>query len=115
VSVPESLLRELVAGVVQNAIEASPPNGRIHVTARVATNGVEVSVTDEGEGIPEALRERVFEPFFTTKEAGVVVRGFGLTMVKSIVDALGGRVTVGDAPAGGACVRVLLPAAERGD
>lgn len=112
VSVPESLLRELVAGVLQNAIEASPPNGEIRVAARVGADGLEVTVTDQGAGIPDALREQVFEPFFTTKNPGVVVRGFGLTMVKSIVDALGGRVIVADAPGGGACVRVRLPAPE---
>jgi PAS domain S-box-containing protein len=115
VSVPDSLLRELVAAVLQNAIEASPRDGTVHVAARVESDAVEVAVTDDGPGIPAALRDRVFEPFFTTKEPGVVVRGFGLTMVKSIVDALGGRVMVDAAAGGGAAVRVRIPAAEAPD
>ena len=115
VSVADSLLRELVSGVLQNAIEASPPNGTVHVAARIEPDAVEVTITDAGPGIPEDLRDRIFEPFFSTKEPGVVVRGFGLTMVKSIVDALGGRVTVDDAPGGGAAVRVRIPATEAPD
>ena len=109
--VADALLREVVAAVVQNAIEACPRGGTVRVTASVGPEAIDVAVSDDGPGIPEDARARVFEPFFTTKAPRAAVHGFGLTIVKSIVDALGGRVVVGDAPGGGACVRVHLPTA----
>ena len=56
--------------------------------------------------MPPELRERVFEPFFTTRSRGV---GLGLAVARQIVQAHGGKIEVGDAPAGGARFSVRLP------
>lgn len=73
---------------------------------------VRFSVTDNGPGVPEDLREKIFDPYFTTKapEEGT---GLGLFIVSGVVRRLGGAVWVDDAPEGGAAFHVLLPAATR--
>jgi hypothetical protein len=70
-----------------------------------------LEVRDTGEGIPEALRERVFEPFFTTKPLGKGT-GLGLAVSRSIVENQGGRLEVSTGPGGvGTSFRVILPPA----
>ncbi len=71
---------------------------------------VHLSVTDNGPGVPVALREKIFDPYFTTKgpEQGT---GLGLFITAGVVRRLGGAVWVEDASQGGAAFHVLLPAA----
>jgi two-component system cell cycle sensor histidine kinase/response regulator CckA len=69
---------------------------------------VEITVSDEGPGIPAGILPRVFDPFFTTKPDG---SGLGLAMSHSIVQAHGGRIAVSSLPGGGATFCVWLPAA----
>ena len=74
---------------------------------------VELTVDDDGPGIPVEDRERVFDRFTRlddgrARDAGGL--GIGLSMVKAIVEQHGGAVSIGDAPIGGARVTVRLPA-----
>ncbi len=103
-----------------NALEAMPEGGRLRFAAerRTAPTGesrVAVSVSDQGPGVDPAKRQRIFEPFFTTKAQGT---GMGLPVVKRIVEAHGGWLTVGASSGtgdqagprgGGAIFRVELP------
>ena len=94
-----------------NALEA-PKGGRVTLTTSARQDGwVRVEVDDTGPGVPQGLRERIFEPFFTTKAQG---SGLGLPIVHGIVTQHGGRLTVSDAPGGGARFTVELPAAGQG-
>ena len=77
------------------------------------TGTVELTVDDDGPGIPVEDRERVFDRFTRlddgrARDAGGL--GLGLSMVKAIVEQHGGTVTIGDAPLGGARITVSLPA-----
>ena len=99
--------------LVDNAIDHSPPDGR--VTVRVAQHGrlAELSVEDQGPGVPSAERERIFEPF--TRLPGVrrdrsEGTGLGLAIASRIVAAHGGTIAVDDGPGGGARFVVGLPA-----
>ena len=65
-------------------------------------------VTDNGPGVPPALRERVFQPFFTMKRNGT---GLGLALVQKIIVFHNGRIAVGAAPQGGASFQITLPLA----
>jgi len=116
-------LHEAALNLVKNAVEAvAGPNrqARIAVATRYRagfrftgrdgprTRGaLEISVTDNGPGVPEATVARVFEPFFTTKSGGA---GIGLAVVAEIMQAHGGFVVLDNSP-GGACLRLLFPIA----
>ena len=68
---------------------------------------VYVEVQDNGPGVPPELRDRIFEPFFTTK--GEHGNGLGLWISAEIARIHGGRLTVSDAPGGGALFQLELP------
>jgi signal transduction histidine kinase len=74
-----------------------------------AKNSIEITVADNGPGIPPEIRDKIFEPFFSGREAG---RGLGLGLAKCwrIVTLHGGQIEVRDTPGGGATFVVRLPA-----
>jgi len=92
------------------SIEASNVDGRLTDDGNwIAGNFVELTVSDTGHGIPEAIRSQVFEPFFTTKEAGKGT-GLGLTTVASIVRDHLGVIRIAKTDLSGSVFSVLLPA-----
>jgi signal transduction histidine kinase len=83
---------EVFVNLLQNAREVLNGHGIIAVAARYAGDyAVEVSIADNGPGIPEDLRERVFEAYFSTKDKGT---GLGLAIVRHNVETYGGTVRV---------------------
>ncbi|WP_373058519.1 ATP-binding protein [Gemmatimonas sp.] len=111
VPVPDALLRQTMYNLVQNAFDASPATGTITVTAMVEQDECVLRVTDEGPGVPDALRERIFDPFFSTKDRTVKTggMGIGLSLVRQSVQAVGGTIFVHDRPQGGTEFEVRLP------
>jgi signal transduction histidine kinase len=103
-------LKQVVANLVANAIDATEGGGRIRVSARSAKDKVEITVSDTGSGIEEANLSRLFEPFFTTKpEIGT---GLGLWVTKGIVDKQEGSISIRsstDSVVHGTAVTVTLP------
>jgi signal transduction histidine kinase len=77
--------------LLKNAIEAIPDNrpGMISITHKITSGHVLVIVADNGNGIPENLREKIFAPNFTTKSSGT---GLGLAFVKNSIENAGGKV-----------------------
>ncbi len=105
-------LAQVVRNLVENA--ARHADARIAVAVREAGDHVELSVEDDGPGIPESQRERVFERFVRLDEArarDAGGSGLGLAIVKEIVAAHGGTVAISSAGLGGARFVVRLPAA----
>jgi signal transduction histidine kinase len=108
-----SRLKQALVNLVLNAIQASPPGHTIWVTTGNGVDAtgraiVEVSIRDEGPGIPENDRETIFHPFFTTKDNGT---GLGLPVTKQIVADHGGTIAVEGGPGRGATFVVRLPLA----
>jgi two-component system sensor histidine kinase HydH len=101
------LVCQVLVGLLSNAAAVTPVGGEVVVRTRAANGTLELAVADSGPGIAPELRARVFEPFFTTRPEGT---GLGLAVARQIVEAHGGRIDVGDGPAGGACFTVRLPA-----
>jgi signal transduction histidine kinase len=105
-----ALLEQVVANLVQNALDATQGQERRHVLVRVyaAAGEARISVRDNGPGVPAALRQRIFEPFFTTKgERGT---GLGLVLVRHAVSRMGGTLSLGPSERG-AVFRVRLRSA----
>lgn len=103
-------LRQVIHNLLQNAEQAVSDVAapRIVVRTQAIDGGVQFTMHDNGPGFPEALIGRVFEPYVTTKPKGT---GLGLAIVKKIVEEHNGRITIANAPAGGAAVTIILPAA----
>jgi len=105
-----ALLEQVVANLVQNALDATLGQEKRHVLVRVyaASGEARISVRDNGPGVPAALRQRIFEPFFTTKgERGT---GLGLVLVRHAVSRMGGTLSLGPSERG-AVFRIRLRAA----
>lgn len=111
VPVPDALLRQTLYNLVQNALDASPTGGTITVTAVHKAPWCVIRVTDEGPGVPEAIRRRIFDPFFSTKDRSVKTggMGIGLSLVRQSVLAVGGEIDVRDRAGGGTEFEVRLP------
>src|SRR3984893_4641699 len=90
------------AGIVTIVVESA------HAGAGNRPGAIVVSVRDQGEGIPPEIAPRVFRQFWRGKRRGGT--GLGLYIVKGLVEALGGDITVGRAPGGGAEFRFTVPA-----
>ena len=101
-------LRQVMMNLALNALEATPREGRVRVSARAVDREVMLAVDDSGPGIPQENAERIFEPFFTTKAAG---SGLGLSIVHAIVTQHGGSIGYGKSSLGGARFWVRLPRA----
>ncbi len=102
-----ALLEQVVANLVQNALDATTGQEKRHVLVRVyaASGEARISVRDNGPGVPAALRQRIFEPFFTTKgERGT---GLGLVLVRHAVSRMGGTLSLGPSEHG-AVFRIRL-------
>jgi two-component system sensor histidine kinase TctE len=105
VEAPPRLLHELLTNLVGNAILHMQKAGRASVSLVSSEREIMLTVTDDGVGIPEALRERVFERFFRIGESNADGSGLGMAIVKEICDSLGARVAL-STPPGGAGLRV---------
>jgi two-component system sensor histidine kinase FlrB len=100
-----------VLNLATNALQSATADLDLHLLARRAADGrAQIVVSDNGPGVPAPIRERIFEPFFTTRARG---NGIGLAIVKSVVEAHDGRVSLAEvadgAPAGATFV-IDLPA-----
>lgn len=105
------LLRQAFANLVRNAIEACeraqrPPAVEVRGAVHVGDGVVEVTVADNGPGLPAADRDRLFQPFFTTRSDGT---GLGLALVLKFIVTHNGQVRAADRPGGGAVFTVQLP------
>jgi signal transduction histidine kinase len=86
----QELLRVLM-NLVQNALSACGPGGRVELSSRASGQAVVYTVRDDGPGIAPDVRARLFEPYFTTRSAGT---GLGLAISKRLVEAHGGRIAL---------------------
>jgi signal transduction histidine kinase len=103
-----TLVDQAVTNLVANAVRHAPEGSRIWVSARQVDPGwVAVSVRDQGSGVPAELREALFEPF--QRGPGSTSSGVGLAIVRAVVDAHGGTVTIHDGTTGGTDVSFTLP------
>jgi signal transduction histidine kinase len=88
-------LNQVWANLVDNALDAA--KSRVIVSAKRHGDSIEVSVEDDGAGMPEEVRQRIFDPFFTTKPVGQGT-GLGLDLARRVVRRHRGEIAVESAP-----------------
>ncbi len=105
------LIRQAVANLIQNAMEFSPENGTIQVTARKDGECVRFQVADDGPGIPEFALEKIFDKFFSLQRPGDGKKstGLGLNFVKETAALHGGTLAVQNKTDKGAIAILSLP------
>jgi signal transduction histidine kinase len=110
VTLPENMLRQILYNVVLNAAEASPADGLVRITAEIKANRLHIAVSDRGAGISEEIKARIFEPFFTTKSNGSTGgMGLGLSICKSLIEAMNGSIELESKPGEGTVCRIAIP------
>jgi signal transduction histidine kinase len=105
-------LAQLLGHLIGNAVKFTDRGGSVEVTARVEGGRVVVEIVDTGAGIPADEQRHLFERFFrsrTTVARAIPGTGIGLSIVKAIVDAHSGRVSIESVEGAGTTVRVELP------
>jgi two-component system NtrC family sensor kinase len=101
-------LNQVFLNLIMNACDALENEGRITIRTRPIPDGVRLEFSDDGPGIPPEVQSRLFDPFFTTKPVGKGT-GLGLSLSHGIIERHGGRISVQDAPEGGALFVIELP------
>jgi signal transduction histidine kinase len=105
-------LAQVLANLLQNALKYSPPDTPVQVRATAMEEGVRVEVHNQGEPIPRELRPRLFEPFQSGARSAEAVKkslGLGLYIVREIVQAHAGSISVRSEPGLGSIFTLTLP------
>ncbi len=113
-SVPLDRDRMMLAmdALLENAVHHTRPGGTITIAAERRGDELELSVTDDGVGVPHEAQSRVFDRFYRVdrgRNRRVGGAGLGLSIVRAVATAHGGSVSLSDAPGQGTRVSVLLP------
>ncbi len=105
------LLRHAIANLLQNAVDFTPPGGRIYVSLSKDDRQAMLRVRDTGPGIPDFAQERVFERFYSLPrpDTGQKSSGLGLPFVKEVGDLHGGSASFSPGPGGGAEFTLRIP------
>jgi PAS domain S-box-containing protein len=101
-------LEQVLVNLAVNARDAMPDGGTLAIAVAGVSDGVRITVVDDGTGMLDEVRDRAFEPFFTTKDPGQGT-GLGLATVHGIVIDSGGTVDIESAPGQGTSVAIFLP------
>ncbi len=107
---PEDL-RDVIAHLVRNALEAMPRGGDLYVTSEEGGGQAHLTIMDNGMGVPEQVMDRIFDPFFTTRGKGA--SGLGLSVAYAVIRRHGGVMEVSSEKGQGTEIRVRIPLAPR--
>jgi len=102
---------QILLNLLMNASQILPAGGHIKVSSRIAGDEAELTVEDDGPGIPAGSREEIFEPLVSNRDGGI---GLGLSIVREIVTMHSGTLEVRDGSLGGACFCIRLPLSHEG-
>lgn len=105
-----SALSSMAGNLIDNAMRYSPQGSPVEIVLERDGDDAVLTVADLGDGIPDALRERVFEPYYRVPGSTGSGSGLGLSIVREVVDRVGGRVSIGPGPGGaGTTAEVRIP------
>ncbi len=107
ISADSAMLYQAFLNILINAFQSLKQNGQITIRARWVSGYIIINFIDNGEGVPEEVLKKIWTPFFTTKDTGT---GLGLGIVKNIIEAHKGAITITNESSKGANVEIRLPA-----
>jgi signal transduction histidine kinase len=100
-------IEQVLINLIKNAVEAGSPPDAVEIALQLEDDGaVRFEISDRGSGFDDEALQSAFTPFYTTKEKG---SGMGHSLCREIVEAHGGRLSLGNRDGGGALVTLLLP------
>jgi signal transduction histidine kinase len=108
----QQFLSQALANLVENAVKFTPSGGQVRLSVENVEEGVIITIRDTGIGIPHEALSRVFERFFRANQPGtdhIRGSGLGLSLVKAVVDAHGGRIWLESEEGKGTTVYLALP------
>jgi two-component system sensor histidine kinase KdpD len=106
------LLERVVANLLSNAATASPHGCPVRIVGRAAADRLELSIVDNGPGVPAAQRDRMFAPFQRLDDHSATAGlGLGLAIARGFTEAMDGSLQASDTPGGGLTMTISLPAA----
>lgn len=108
VYLPEGELKQVLFNLIRNAIQASSPNQVVKVSVQL-NDQLEIRVQDYGSGIADDVLPQIFDPFFSTKSQIKEGMGLGLSVSRSLIESMGGKITVETAVGFGTTFTVTLP------
>ena len=109
VTLDANRFRRVIDNILNNAREALKPGEQVEISWQLTDSSLAIEISDNGPGIPEAIREHLFEPFVTSNKEGGT--GLGLAITRKIVDDHGGTIEVVSSPGQGSRFIVSLPLA----
>ena len=104
----QAQLQQVVLNLMNNAIDAIGKDGTISVKSTAGKSEIRLTIADSGPGIPESLQKKIFDPFFTTKSTGKGT-GLGLWISYSIIEKMGGTLSLQSREGEGATFTITLP------
>lgn len=107
----KSQLTQLLSNLVDNAVKYNHSGGRVVISSESQDDGVVLSVTDDGPGIPEECRQKIFDRFYKVRSTSSG-HGLGLSIAGSIARIHKARINVGTSGSGGTVFQVIFPAVE---
>jgi two-component system OmpR family sensor kinase len=111
-SVDAGAIRQALVNLLDNAIKFSPPGASVEISLTATATDWRIAISDNGSGIPAAEHARIFERFH---RLGSELRretqgtGIGLSLVKAVAEAHGGKVVLESAPGAGSTFTLILP------
>ena len=109
VTVRPQQISAVLTKLLQNAIQVSPPQGRVELAAHCRNGSVEVTVRDDGPGLPAEEVERIFEPGFRVRDGRMQAGHWGLFSSRQVLREHGGDLAIESQPGAGAVVKMTLP------
>ncbi len=99
-------MRQIITNIIENSIQSiENDHGLITIFSKQTEDQIEITITDNGAGIVETIKDKIFDPFFTTKEKG---SGLGLAIVKKLVDENNGDINIYSNPAKGSTCQLIF-------
>jgi two-component system sensor histidine kinase KdpD len=104
------MIEQVLINLLENILRYTPESSPVEIMAEVSSFAVEISVADQGPGIPKGLEKKLFEKFYRVRhEAAQSGVGLGLAICKAVIEAHGGSIQAQNRPTGGAVFSFMIP------